>query len=85
MGQERMGILRTPAQAMRNRVSRENRGEYDNEKRAQELARKMPCGHPDAKAVAVSKMMNVSEKTAKDWIRKDLRGESKVVHDGKID
>lgn len=83
--QERMGIIRTGAQAARNRVSRENRQEYDNEKRAIELNRKMPCGHPDAKAVAVAKMMGVSERTAKDWIQKDLKGTTKVVCDGKID
>lgn len=85
MGKERIGIVRTPAQAYRNRISKENRQEYDNEKRAQEIARKMPCGHPDQKAVAISKMMNVPESWAKKIIQKDLKGQSGVVHDGKID
>jgi hypothetical protein len=81
----RMGILRTPAQAARNRVSRENRQEYDNEKRAQEIARRMPCGKPEEKAVAIAKMMCIPEKVAEKMIMKDVRGQSKVVHDGKID
>ncbi len=83
--QERMGIIRNASQAARHHVSRENRQEYDNEKRAIELHRKMPCGHPDAKAVAVAKMMGIQESTAKKYIQKDLKGQSKVVLDGKID
>lgn len=70
---------------MRNRISRENRQEYDNEKRACEIARKMKSGHPDQKAVAVAKMMNIPEAHAKKYINDDLRGKSKVICDGKID
>lgn len=81
--EQRYGIIRTHSQATRKRVSRENRQEYDNEKRALELNAKMPCGHDDAKAVAVAKMMNVPESQAKKWIQK--RGKTKVVLDGKID
>lgn len=82
---ERIGIIRTGAQSMRNRISRENRQEYDNEKRAIELHRKMPCGHPDQKAVAIAKMMNIPEAHAKRYIQNDLKGRSKVICDGKID
>ena len=85
MAKDRIGIVRTMAQANRNRVSRENRQEYDNEKRAIELSRKMPCGHPDAKAVAVAKMMGIPESHAKKFINNDLKGKSKVICDGKID
>lgn len=81
----RVGIIRTMGQAARNRVSKENRGEYDNEKRAQEIARRMPCGRPEEKAVAVAAMMKIPEKVAEKMIMKDVRGQSKVVHDGKID
>lgn len=80
---ERYGILRTPAEAARHRVSRENRKEYDNEKRALEIDAKMPCGHPDAKAVAIAKMMSVPESHAKKWLANKKK--SKVVRDGKID
>ena len=80
--QERYAIVRTKAQAARNQVSKENRQEYDNEKRALEISAKMPCGHRDAKAVAISKMMNVSESRAKKWL--ENKGKSKVVLDGKI-
>lgn len=80
---ERRGILRTMSQAARIRVSRENRQEYDNEKRALEIDAKMPCGHPDAKAVAISKMMCVPEATAKKWLSNKKK--SKVILDGKID
>ena len=79
---ERYGIIRTGAQAARNRVSRENRQEYDNEKRALEIANKMPCGHRDAKAVAVAKMMSIPEHQAKDLIKRKSSG---MVLDGKID
>lgn len=79
---ERYGIIRTGAQAARNRVSRENRQEYDNEKRAKEIANRMPCGHQDAKAVAISKMMLIPESHAKKILSKK---DSKVVLDGKID
>lgn len=80
---ERFGIIRTAAQATRNRISRENRQEYDNEKRALEIDAKMPCGHPDAKAVAIAQMMRVPEHTAKGWLKNKYK--SKVVRDGKID
>jgi hypothetical protein len=79
---ERYGIIRTAAQASRNRISRENRQEYDNEKRAIEIANRMPCGHRDAKAVAISKMMLIPENHAKRILSKK---DSKVVLDGKID
>ena len=77
-----MAIIRTPAQAARKIVSKENRKEYDNEKRAKEIAAKMKCGHPDAKAVAVAKMMGIPEHSAKDLIHKKSKG---MVLDGKID
>lgn len=75
-------IVRTPAQAARASVSRHNRQEYDNEKRAKELANKMPCGHVDAKAVAVAKMMSIDEHKAKSLIKAKTKG---MVLDGKID
>lgn len=78
---DRYVIVRTPAQAARARVSRENRQEYDNEKRAKELMNKMPDGHSDARAVAVAKMMNIPEHHAK----KLVQSKSGVVLDGKID
>ena len=78
---ERYYVRRTPAQAARARVSRENRQEYDNEKRARELSRRMPCGHPDAKAVAIAKMMCIPEHEAKRLLKK----KSNVVMDGRID
>lgn len=80
---ERMGIIRTAAQAARNRVSRQNRQEYDNEKRAMEISNRMPCGHIDAKAVAVAKMMNIPENHAKRILNNAKN--SKVILDGKID
>ena len=79
---ERRYIVRTRAQAARASVSRQNRQEYDNEKRAKELSNKMPCGHVDAKAVAVAKMMCIDEHKAKKLITKKSKG---VVLDGKID
>lgn len=79
---DRYFIMRTPAQAARARVSRQNRQEYDNEKRAKELNAKMPCGHVDAKAVAVAKMMCIDEHKAKELIKKKSNG---MVLDGKID
>jgi len=79
---ERRFILRTPAQAARGSVSRQNRQEYDNEKRAKELSAKMPCGHVDAKAVAVAKMMNIDEHKARKLITKKSKG---VILDGRID
>lgn len=81
--QERYAIVRTKAQAARLSISRENRQEYDNEKRALELNARMPCGHPDAKAVAIAKMMSVPENQAKKWLSNERK--SKVVRDGKID
>lgn len=81
MNGQRCVIVGTPAQAARASVSRQNRQEYDNEKRAKELSAKMPCGHVDAKAVAVAKMMGVSESHAKKMIKR----KSGVVLDGKID
>ena len=82
-GQERIGIVRTVSQVVRGRVSRENRQEYDNEKRALELNARMPCGHPHAKAVAIAKMMNIPEQQARKYL--DNRQKTKVVLDGKID
>ena len=78
---ERYCIRRTPAQAVRASVSRENRQEYDNTKRAKEIVAKMPCGHVHAKAVAVAKMMGIPEHHA----RKMIESKSKVMLDGKID
>lgn len=76
-------ICRTAAQDARNKVSRQNRQEYDNEKRALELANKMPCGADAAKAVAIAKMMNMSESHVKKIL--DGKKKTKVVLDGKID
>lgn len=78
---QRCVVVGTPAQAARGRVSRQNRQEYDNEKRAKELNAKMPCGHIDAKAVAIAKMMDIPESHAKKLIKR----KSSVVLDGKID
>lgn len=75
-------VMATPAQAARGRVSRQNRQEYDNHKRALELSAKMPCGHRDAKAVAISKMMRLPESHVKKMLAKKPNG---VVLDGKID
>lgn len=79
---ERMAVIRTPAQAARHVVSRENRTEYDNEKRAKEIANKMKCGRPEEKATAVAGMMCISESTARDLINRKSKG---MVLDGKID
>lgn len=79
---EKHYILRTPAQAARHQISRENRQEYDNEKRARELMNRMPDGHIDARAVAVAKMMCIDEHKAKKLVRKKSKG---VVLDGNID
>ena len=76
-------VMATTAQAARGKVSRENRQEYDNHKRALELEKRMPCGHRDAKAVAVSKMMQIPESHAKKLL--DPRRSKGVVLDGKID
>lgn len=76
-------IISTPAQAARARVSRENRQEYDNEKRARELDARMPCGTSEAKSVAIAKMMNIPEAHARKLIDKKRKG--KVILDGKID
>lgn len=75
-------VIRTASQEARARVSRENRQEYDNEKRAKEIIAKMPCGHIDARAVAVAKMMNIDEHKARELIKKKSKG---MVLDGKID
>lgn len=79
---EKMYIVRTASQAARHRISRENRQEYDNEKRAKEIINKMPDGHIDAKAVAVAKMMGISEAAAKTMVKKKSKG---MVLDGRID
>lgn len=79
---ERCVIMRTPAQAARASISRENRQEYDNEKRAKELSKRMPDGHRHGVAVAVAKMMNINEKHARKLIDSKNKG---VVLDGKID
>ena len=79
---EKMYILRTRAQAARASVSRENRQEYDNEKRAKELIARMPDGHIDGRAVAVAKMMSIDEHKAKKLIKNKSKG---MVLDGKID
>lgn len=63
-------------------VSRENRQEYDNEKRAKEIIMRMPDGHIDARAVAVAKMMDIDEHKAKKLIKSKGAG---IVFDGKID
>ena len=72
----------TPSQLARMRVSRENRQEYDNEKRAKELSARMPDGHRDAVAVAVAKMMCIDEHKAKKLIHSKSKA---VVLDGKVD
>lgn len=82
MAAPRYFILRTPAQAARATVRRENRQEYDTEKRIREIDAKMPCGHKDAKAVAIAKMVKMPEHQVKKILGK--KGH-KVVLDGKID
>ena len=79
---EKYFMVRTPSQVARGRVSRENRQEYDNEKRAKELMARMPDGHIDARAVAVAKMMSIDEHKAKDLVKRKSKG---MVLDGKID
>lgn len=79
--QERYAVVRNKSQAARAVVSRENRQEYDNEKRAKEINAKMPDTCSDYNAVAVAKMMGVSEGTAKNLIKKKSNG---MVLDGKI-
>jgi hypothetical protein len=79
---EKYAIMRTPAQAARASISRENRQEYDNEKRAKELSKRMPDGHRHAVAVAISKMMCIPEHKARKLIESKNKG---VVLDGKID
>jgi hypothetical protein len=79
---EKHYLIRTRAQAARGRVRRENRQEYDNEKRAKELERWMPDGHVDAKAVAIAKMMGIDEHQAKALVKRRSKG---MVLDGKID
>ena len=79
---EKYAILRTPAQAARASISRQNRQEYDNEKRAKELSRRMPGGHRRAVAVAIAKMMCIPEHHAVKLIESKNKG---VVLDGKID
>ena len=79
---EKYFVVRTKSQVARASVSRENRQEYDNEKRAKELIAKMPDGHIDARAVAVAKMMAIDEHKAKKLIKSKSKA---VILDGKID
>ena len=79
---ERCVIVRTRSQDARGAVSRENRQEYDNEKRAKELARRMPSGSREAVSVAVAKMMSIPEAHARRLV---MKKNQKVVLDGKID
>lgn len=79
---EKYIALRTPAQAARASINRENRQEYDNEKRAKELSKRMPDGHRHAVAVAVAKMMCIPEHHARKLIESKNKG---VILDGKID
>ena len=79
---EKYRVAYTPSQEARRRVSRENRQEYDNEKRAKELINRMPDGHIDARAVAVAKMMSIPEHQAKRLIKAKTKG---MFLDGKID
>jgi len=71
----------TASQAARGNVSRQNRQEYDNEKRAKELSAKMPDGHRHAVAVAVAKMMDIPEHHAKKLIEKKSPS---MILDGKV-
>lgn len=80
--EERYFVKYTQSQLARLKVSRENRQEYDNEKRAKELIARMPDGHLDARAVAVAKMMSIDEHKAKKLIKAKTKG---MVLDGKID
>lgn len=70
----------TASQAARGQVSRQNRQEYDNEKRAKEIHNHFN-GPSDAKAVAVAKMMGIDEHKAKKLINKKSKG---MFLDGKI-
>ena len=80
--QEKYFVVRTPAQAARSIVSKENRQEYDNEKRAKEISKKMKSSCPEYNAAAVAKMMGIDEKKAKKLITKKSKG---VILDGRID
>lgn len=75
-------IMGSKSDAARASVSRENRHEYDTEKRIHEINDKMPCGHIDAKAVAIAKMTNRPEHHVKKILNN--RKNSRVVTDGKI-
>ena len=79
---ERLFVPWTRSQIARGRVSRENRQEYDNEKRAKELNRRMPDSCTEYNAVAVAKMMSIDEHKARKLISSKSRG---VILDGKID
>ena len=78
---ERYFLIRTKSQAARASISRQNRQEYDNEKRAKEIHNHFN-GPSDAKAVAVAKMMCIDEHKAKQLIRRKSKG---MVLDGRID
>lgn len=75
-------VIGSAADHARSKVSRSARNEYDTEKRILEMNAKMPCGHIDAKAVALAKMTNRPEHQVKKILRN--RKKSKVVLDGKI-
>ena len=77
-----MYIVRTRSQVARGSVSRENRQEYDNEKRAKEIIRRMPDGALHARTVAVAKMMSIPEHHAKKLVERKSKG---MVLDGRID
>lgn len=79
---EKYFMIRNKSQIARSFVSKENRQEYDNEKRAKEINAKMAASCADYNAVAVAKMMNVSEQQAKKMIKARTKG---MVLDGKID
>ncbi len=79
---EKYVYIRNKSQIARGNVSKENRQEYDNEKRAKEMNAKMKSSCPDYNAVAVAKMMGIDEHKAKKLIKKNSKG---VVLDGKID
>ena len=79
---ERLFVPWTRSQIARGRVGRENRQEYDNEKRAKELNRKMPDSCMEYNAVAVARMMSIDEHKARKLISSKSRG---VILDGKID
>lgn len=79
---EKYFILRNRSQVFRGSISRENRQEYDNEKRAKELHRKMPDSPVEYNAAAVAKMMRIDEHKARKLILSNSKG---VILDGKID